>query len=152
MAFSECDTSVEISNNIHTNITVAKYPFVTITTGTKKFYDMNLLFNSCHACMTPTNLVVSFVKNDTLLPVSYLPTDLDTVGDNAETVYNIECLANGSTFGGKTITFIDNCAKVLGRVITSVTFHCVQCKPGFYPERDAGDSAFITSCTAFSNC
>ena len=39
VAFSECNTTAEISHNIHTNITVANYPFDTITGGTVSYYD-----------------------------------------------------------------------------------------------------------------
>lgn len=87
---------------------------------------MNVLFNSCHACTTAANIVVSFIDKDTYLPVNYLPTDLTSVGVNTNTVYNLECLAKGSTFGGQTVTIAaDNCAKAVGRIIGAATFHCV---------------------------
>ena len=61
VAFTDCNNDVVISNHIHTNLTVAKYPFATLTGGAVPFYDINLLFNSCHACATATNVVVSFI-------------------------------------------------------------------------------------------
>ena len=110
-----------------------------------------MLFNSCNSCTNSAHYVVSFVEKDKLLPVNYLPTDLTGAGVNSNTAYNLVCMGNG-TFGGQTLTVIANCAKVVGRIIGAATFHCVQCKPGFYPTRDANNPGTITACTAFTNC
>lgn len=129
------------------------YPFGTLAAAVKIF-DLNLLFNGCGACSTATNVLISFVEQTELVPVAYLPTNSNNIGDNTTVNYNMECLAKGATFAGQTVTITaDNCAKAIGRVAGgATTYHCIQCKPGFYPTRDANDSAKITACTAFANC
>jgi hypothetical protein len=66
IAFTDCDTSKTVEHSIHSNVTIANYPFV--TTYNQNTYDLNVFFNGCGGCTTATNVLVAFV-GPLLIPV-----------------------------------------------------------------------------------
>lgn len=96
--------------------------------------------------------MIAFVGS-TLVPINYDSATLNNVGVVVTNGYNLACIVSGAVSGGVTFTLPANCGKAIAVVKqANPTYHCVQCKPGFYPTRNANDSAQIDTCTAVTNC